>query len=229
MFDKSILPKVKSRDEKLTVLLIGSNPCDGLKSKPAIGTLNINSHYPVLDCQVSAILSIFPHADIINVVGHDINRVIRFRPKNVRLVENVYYKQTGEMEDIRIGFNCTTSDSVLIINNNILFNSDTLKQLKLNTSCMLIGNKNVKKDKIGLTHLNYWAENIAFGIGNLIYNFVYLRQPEITMMQRYAMAKNRKHSYLFEGLNDILRNGGSLRVVQNRGYLQHVTSLGELS
>jgi hypothetical protein len=230
MANKILLPvKAKRIEEKITVLLIGSNPCDGLKSKPAIGTLSINSHYPVIDCQAAAILSAFPNADIINVAGHDVNRLVRFRPRDVRIVENQNFKSTGEMEDIRMGLNSSTTDSILIISNNILFNTDTLRQLKMNSSCIIVGPKNLKKDKIGLTHINYWAENIAFGIGNSIYNFIYLKQPELSIMRRSANAKNRKTSYLFEGISDIIKNGGRIRVVQNHQYLQAVTSLGELN
>lgn len=221
------VPIKKPKDSSnVTCIILASMSLQGMKSMPSISLMSINKQQNILDVQIESVIATFPKAEIILVVGHDSNDVLNHKPKFVRAVENLLFDERGEGEEIRLSLNNTTTDSVLLIGGNCVFNSDAIQQLKGHGSCTLIDGKGqIDKDSLGVIHNNNRVENIVYGVSDKWCYITYLEGRELSLLRKFVSMRNRSNMCMFEAINYIINNGGVIYTVkQNNGFLRRICS-----
>lgn len=212
--EEFIVPSKSNKNlERITVAIIGSNPPDGMKSKPSVSVKYLDEKYTLLDAQVNSVLSAFPNADILYIAGHDINRIVYYRPPNLRIVENTNYRSCGETEDIRLAINCSITDKLILMKNNVLFNSQIFRLLKIDRSSLLTGEKVKEKDILGAIHHNSKLENISFGNGDSFYNVGCFFGKELQLLKKFCNNSHNRNMFMFEAVNYLISRGGYVKTV----------------
>ena len=202
----------------ITIIILAANIGYGMKSYGPKTLFNINDKETLLEYQINLLQTTFVNSDIILVVGFMADRIIRKCPPGIRIIENQLYETTNEVEQIRLALNCTLTDNVLIIKDDIIFNQETLNSITRNKACLIYDSKNqIDEDNIGLTVVNDQATIFAYGASNRWCHIIYLTQKEIKILKSICSKRNIEKLYLFEVLNILLEKVGKINAIEPQG------------
>lgn len=227
-YNRFILPikPALTDSSNISVVILGSIPNDRMKTMPAVSLMMVNKQQSVIELQYESISAAYPKSEIILVSGHDSQQVIDKRPKRIRIVENQLFQECGEIEELKLAVNNVTTDSILIIKGNTIFDSNAIKQLRNHGSCTMIDRKDqMTKDSLGVISNSSKLENIAYGIEDKWCYTTYLEGKEFSMLRKFVNMRAKSKMCLFEALNYIVSNGGLIYCVgQHEGYLRQILS-----
>ena len=166
----------------ITIIILAANIGYGMKSYGPKSLFNINDRETLLEYQINLLQTSFPNSDIILVVGFLADRIIRKCPPGIRIVENQLYETSNEVEQIRLALNCTLTDNVLIIKDDIICNHDTLIEIIKDQSCILYDSKNqIDSNNIGVTIVNNYATIFSYDIDTKWCHIAYLTNKELKL------------------------------------------------
>jgi len=206
-------PKVDRNN--ITIIILAANIGYGMKSYGPKSLLNINQHETLLEYQLNLLQTSFPNSDIIVVVGFLADRLIKRCPPGIRIVENQLFETTSEVEQTRLALNCTLTDKVLIIKDNIVFNEETLYCIIKEQGCLIYDSKNqIDTFNIGLTVVGNYATTFAYEIENKWCHIAYLTKKEIQILRTICNKRERAKMYLHEALNLLLQRIGKIHAIE---------------
>lgn len=198
-----------------TIIILAANIGYGMKSYGPKSLININDDETLLEYQLNLVQTSFPNSDVILVVGFSADRIIKKCPPGIRIVENQLYETTNEVEQIRLALNCTLTDNVLIIKDDIVFNQDTLHNISRENSCIIYDSNNrIDSNNIGVTVVNNYATFFSYDIDTKWCHILYLTQKENKMLKSLCNRKDRAKMYLHEVLNLMLNRVGKIRAIE---------------
>jgi len=212
-----IVPARRNRVDRndITVIIMAANIGYGMKSYGPKSLLHINPHETLIEYQLNLIQTSFPNADIILVVGFSADRLIKRCPAGVRIVENQLYETTSEVEQVRLALNCTLTDNVLILKDDIIFNDDTLCTISKNESCLIYDSKEqIDESNIGVTVVGNYATTFAYEIPTKWCHIVYLTEREQRAIRAICSKRERSRMYLHEALDLMLQKTGKIRALE---------------
>jgi len=151
----------------------------------------------------------FNNCDIYLSVGFEADKVIK-NVKNIKLLENYDYLKLNESEDIRIFLNATQAKHFLVIADNIkpseeIYLKNNISQTFIshqeNDLKLLINGENV--NHIGYEYTKYWS------------GIIYFSESETELIKSLLKNREYSHYYLFELINLIIENNGSIKINEN--------------
>lgn len=212
-----IVPARRNKVERndITVIIMAANIGYGMKSYGPKSLLHINPHETLIEYQLNLIQTSFPNADIILVVGFAADRLIKRCPAGVRIVENQLYETTSEVEQVRLALNCTLTDNVLIIKDDIIFNDDTLCNISKSESCIIYDSKEqIDESNIGVTVVRDYATVFSYDIPTKWCHIVYLTEKDQKLLRTICSKRDRARMYLHEALDLMLQKTGKIRALE---------------
>ena len=215
-----IVPTRRNHVDKnnITVIILAANIGYGMRSYGPKALLNINDNETLLEYQLNMIQTSFPNADIILVVGFIADRIIKHCPEGVRIVENQLYETTSEVEQVRLALNCTLTDNILIIKDDIVFNNDTFYAITKDQSCLIYDSRNqIDDSNIGITIIDNKATIFSYDIDTKWCHIVYLTQKDAKMLKTICNKKDRGKMYLHEALNIMLERIDTINAIEPVG------------
>jgi choline kinase len=199
----------------ITVIIMAANIGYGMKSYGPKSLLNINPTETLIEYQLNMIQTSFPNADIILVVGFAADRLIKRCPPGVRIIENQLYETTNEVEQVRLALNCSLTDNVLIIKDDIIFNDDTFYAISKNQSCLIYDSKDqIDGGNIGVTVINGFATTFSYDMTNKWCHIVYLTEKDMKILRTICSKRDRARMYLHEGLDLMLQRVGKIQAIE---------------
>lgn len=199
----------------ITVVILAANIGYGMKSYGPKTLFNINDKETLLEYQINILQTTFPKCEIILVVGFQADRIIKKCPPGIRIVENQLYETTNEVEQIRLALNCTLTENVLIIKDDIVFNAETLRSITRDKSCLIYDSKNqIDNENIGITVVDDVATIFAYGINTKWCHIIYLTKKELNILKSICNRRNLERLYLFEVLNTMLKRIGKMKAIE---------------
>jgi choline kinase len=201
--------------DNITVIILAANIGYGMKSYGPKSLLNINEKETLLEYQIGIIRNTFPKADIILVVGFLADRIIRKCPLGVRIVENQFYENTNEVAQLRLALNCTLTENVLIIKDDIVFNLETFREISKDKSCVIYDSKQqIDSDNIGVTVVDGNATTFSFDIDSKWCHIAYLTIKDLKIVKNLCANKDNSRLYLFEILNMLLHRVDKIKAIE---------------
>jgi len=198
-----------------TIIILAANIGYGMRSYGPKSLININNNETLLEYQLNLIQTSFPNSDVILVVGFSADRLIKKCPSGIRIVENQLYETTNEVEQMRLALNCTLTDNVLIIKDDIIFNQDTLYSISKENSCIIYDSSNrIDSNNIGVTVVNNYATYFSYDIDTKWCHILYLTQKENKILKNLCNKKDRAKMYLHEVLNLMLNKIGKIKAIE---------------
>jgi len=212
-----IAPTRRSKVDRndITVIIMAANIGYGMKSYGPKSLLNVNPTETLIEYQLNLIQTSFPNADIILVVGFAADRLIKRCPPGVRIVENQLYETSNEVEQIRLALNCTLTDNVLILKDDIIFNNDTFCAITKGQSCLIYDSKErIDSSNVGVTVINGYVTTFSYDMTNKWCHIVYLAEKEIKILRTICNKRDRARMYLHEALDMVLQRVNKIQAIE---------------
>jgi choline kinase len=190
----------------LSVAILASIPGYRMQTRPCVSILPITDSYNLIDLQYHSIRNAYKTCDIVMTIGHNAGNVIEKRPKEIRIIENSLYQTTGEVQELRLVANNISSNSLLIINGDTIFNTNFIKSIDLNQSTLFI-DKVANEEEPGCFIVKERVTSVGYGNKNSLTGIIYLTGLELELLQRYVNVRSKSNYSQVEAYDYIASRG----------------------
>jgi choline kinase len=207
---------IKKQGVEPTVVLLSAGIGNRIKSNEPRALIPY-ANTTLIEYQIRTISNSFNKCDIIVVCGHESYKINkRLEPyKNVRIVENENYEITGSASSMRLGFNNTKNNRVILIHGDLIFNKQTISNLDYRQSFLLVDNRDmIKEREVGVVISdNECASNMCFGVDTKWCQIAHFTGKELERLRRDLNKNNdfNKRRLTFEVINDLINTKGSFK------------------
>jgi choline kinase len=202
---------IPGKTEELSVIIPAAGIGRRMRLKDAKCLLEIEDSVSIIEKQLENILSVYPKADIILVVGYQAKE-IRNKLKNyhIRMVYNPMFEQTNVAFSINLGLYAAISDKCLLVYGDLLFNKYSIANITDGNSKLLIDyNNDLDVDEVGLIiDENYNISNLSFGLPKRWGQIAYIKDRELDILKQVCYNENTHRWFGYELLNEVINNGG---------------------
>jgi len=236
MAKKDNKSKNKDTDNKkdapmISIILLCDLPGYRMKSYGPTSLININGKY-LIDIQIDTIKRCFSNYEIIMCVGFDTEKISKhirnkYNKINIRLVENQLYNTCNSCEAVRLAINNTLNDRLLICDGSLLVNKKALSLIDINSNCVLIENSPSENLEIGINiNPGKEAQHFSFGAYKTWSEILHLRGTDsIEQMRKFLNHVDSKKKFIFESLNDLLKNKHTIRCIENKFPIYKISNI----
>lgn len=202
----------KPYNQKYSIVIPAAGAGTRMKSYGPICLLKIGNE-TLLARQLRLINQTFNQAEVIVVGGFEAQKVKRELPKGVSFVENKYYAQTNVVHSISLGLTKTTTDRVLVVYGDLVFNPQTLKIPIYNKSSLVLCDT-MKRDEVGCIVHNNTVFNMMYDLQPKWAQIAFLTGYELSEFKRLVTTKSCARMLGFEIMNHIITNNGTFHATQ---------------
>ncbi len=119
------------------------------------------------------------------------------------------YETTGQVEELRLALNATTTEHVLIINGDCMFNRASLSGISLGTTSLLVDTA-LSGNRVGVNTSEGYAQILAYGIQPEWGEILYVSGNDLKVLRK--LCKNRDYSRLclYEIVNKLIEKRGPI-------------------
>lgn len=212
---RNVRQTVKPSKSKMSIVIPNAGMGNRMKSYGPKCLLSIHENgMTILDNQLKHIFHNIPHiAEVIIVGGFENYKIAKHIDKNdynVKLVLNELYETTNVVHSIGVGLSNITTDRVLILNGDLVFNSYALKAPFGEESMVLIDKEDgyMKDIEVGCIIANHRLERIMYDLPNKWAQITYFCGRELDLLK--MICNNRKYDvcFGFEAINLIINSSG---------------------
>jgi len=209
----------KPERSKYSIIIPAAGLGNRAKSLGVKSLIKLEHKTTIIDRQLQLIRQHFHDCEIILVTGFQAKKVMDRTPNDIIKVENERYDETGVVRSIGMGLRAATTDNVIIIYGDVVFDAKILNQEFLEST--LITCSSMSENEVGLTADKY-AEYMCYGLEDKWAQIVYLTGKELHLFQQMTWDENYHNLFGFEIINDIIKNNGQFHVVHSSGYANDV-------
>lgn len=219
------MARPRNRPHNLSIIIPAAGAGRRMKSHgpkplielPASGSPG-RGHETVIGRQIRVLREVFPGAEIVVVVGHEAERVIRSLPAGVKVVENELYADTNVIRSVGMGLRVASHGSVLVVYGDLVFNAQAVGWASRCGSAVLADSRGlIDRDEVGLTAVDGKVTHFSYGLLTKWAQVAYLTGRELEIFRKIAWNTDRRRSLGFEALNELIEGGGHLRVAEPAG------------
>jgi len=187
-----------------------------MKSYGVKSLIDLSPSTNLINHQLNIIRQTFINCEIILVTGFEAEKLNNRTPHDIIKIENERYETTNVVKSIGIGLNAATSNGVLIVYGDLLFNDKAL-QIPLNESILVVDNGTMRVDEIGCRIENYYVNILSYDLSPKWAQILFLKGKELEMMRSLCCNKLNENLYGFEIINKIIEGGGKFRAYKPEG------------
>jgi len=182
----------------------------------ALISLSIDQN--IIQRQIEIIKNNFTNYEIILVVGFEADKLMKNTPDFLVKVENESYERNNVVRSIGMGLRAATTDKVLIIYGDLVFNEEAISNLKLEQSCIVIDESGMMgKEEVGCNVYDGYIEQLVPDMPNKWGQIGFFVNKELDLLKKISWDKNKGHYFGFEAINEIIERGGSFRAISPAG------------
>lgn len=153
----------------------------------------------------------FKQYEIIVVGGYQINKLREELRDDVKIKFNPDYETKNVADSLRIGIEEATTDKVLVIYGDLIFNEECINLPFRKESAIVICNS-MQKHEVGCIVENNYLQHIFYQLPNKWAQIAYFTGKELELMKKLINDKKTKMWFGFEVINEILTLGGKFKV-----------------
>jgi len=114
---------------------------------------------------------------------------------------------------LSLGLRAATSDNVLVVYGDLVFNRDTLLNAEFNQSTVLIDDSQMfSKDAVGCTiNADNNVEQFLYDLPNKWAQIAYLQGKELSLLKQAAWNRDKDRLFGFEILNEVVLKHGVIK------------------
>lgn len=200
------------KKNRVDVIILAAGEADRMRSFGPRPLLKITPDKTLLEHQIGIIQERFSSSSIVLVCGYEAEKVMGAAPKEVIKVENEKYAENNIVRSLAMGLRCCSSDKVVFIYGDLLFNTATFMNAGLDRSTLILDNaKLFSKDSVGCTYDEHGiAEQVLYELPDKWAQIAMFCGKELDILK--SIAWNRIHDRWFgwEAINAVINKGGKL-------------------
>jgi choline kinase len=204
--------KLPHDDDRLTVIIPAAGIGKRMKSKGPKALLPVHRGMPILEHQARVILKVYPHADIIAVVGFEHHKIRKelWGQFPIRLVYNHDYATTNVLYSVSLGLDAMLPGPVMIIHGDLVFNQAMIQGLAGEASALLVSPTNcIEPDEVGMGYQDGMVTQLSYALPVKWAQIAYLMEEELELFRHTAFqGRFNQQWFLHEALNHIINKGG---------------------
>lgn len=218
---RNVQPIKNTAKQKISVIILAAGMTSGGKYLGNKSLLPLTNKKTILETQIEAINKAFPNIEIVLVSGFEGDRVMNHCGNNVICVENERYKETNTTRSLGMGLRAATSDKVVVIYGDVVFNHIALNKLDTSSSTVLY-NDTLDHPSVGcVINKEGKLENLMYGVGQEWIQIFSLVGRELEQMRGIAWDRRNEKLLGFEAINKVVSNGGKFSCLCNK----HIVAL----
>jgi|TARA_R100000353_G_scaffold174726_1_gene143316 choline kinase len=206
------------KSQKYSIIIPSAGMGKRMRSYGPKSLIKITPEKNIVENQIEIINDNFTNHEIILVCGFEADKLMNNTPKNLIKIENENYENTNVVRSIGLGLRAATSENVLVIYGDLVFNEETIKNLKPQCSSLIIDNSStMKDDEVGCNISNNYVEQMLPDIENKWAQIAFLIGDELEMFKKICWNRDKSHYFGFEAMNEIIEKGGKFKSLSPQG------------
>lgn len=172
--------------------------------------VQINDKETILSRQIDLVNKCFKRNEIILVGGFQHEKLVNKISSKVKLIFNKDYEKTNVLHSIGLALNKVSTEKVLIIYGDLVFNQDCIL-LPFNKESAVVVSSTMKSDEVGCISNEDMLENIFYKLPNKWAQIAFFTGLELTLLKELAKNPANNMWFGFEAINDIITSGGTFK------------------
>ena len=201
------------QNRKYSIIIPAAGQGTRMKKYGPKPLIKVNQSSNIFDRQFKIIDSVFRWREVILVGGFQYDKIERTIPSKVKLIENKDYEDTNVIHSIKLGLEKCTTNNIIIIYGDLIFNKYALN-VPYNMDSLVIISDTMKDEEIGCTIDKGHIEQMFYGINNKWAQILFLQEKELNLMWEFVYTQNNQNCYGFEAVNYIIGRGGKFLAVK---------------
>lgn len=204
------------QDSQLSILLLYSNPSH---QKFITKLVNYNKKImSILQYQIFVLHNTYKNCEIVVISNNDLED----RPKKCRFVENQLAKETGEVDQIRLGLKNIQNENCLIMSGNSFYTKETITNIVKVESSILT--TELESYPIGLRATNNYVDVISYAIPDTRWaEIAFFANREFQQLENFVQKKDKGKLFLFEAINEIIDDNGKFKTIKDKDSILYRT------
>lgn len=197
--------------EKYSIIIPAAGGGTRLKNQEPKCLVKINSKDTILSRQLDIIKQVFPINEIILVVGNSSEYIMNNTPDSIIKIENAKWEENNVVKSIGVGLRAATSERLLVVMGDLVFNIETLAG-KFNNESIILGTSDefMKTEEVGvISDKKNKLESLMIETPNKWSQIAYFTGNELKQLKELCWKKENNNLYAFEIINNIVDNGGN--------------------
>lgn len=177
----------------------------------------------ILEKQIITINNSFKRCKIF-IVCEQKYRKIKKITSNYKNIEIIEKKETDELNDLHMIGQVfeRINDNLLVINDNLILKQDIFKRFNKTRSQLILSNQSIS-DMGCIINEDKIIQNISWALPLYWTNISYFKGLEFNLLEQISQLSISKKWFLFEGLNWMIDNGGTLHAtIQSASKIERV-------
>ena len=206
------------KSQRYSIIIPSAGMGKRMRSYGPKSLIKVTPDKNIIDNQIEIINKNFNNHEVILVCGFEADKLMNNTPDNIVKIENENYEKTNVVRSIGLGLRAATSDKVLIIYGDLVFNEETIKNLKPETSSLVVDSSStMKDDEVGCNISNHNVEQMLPDIDNKWAQIAFLIGDELEMLKKISWNRDKSHYFGFEAMNEIIEKGGKFKSLSPQG------------
>jgi len=206
------------KTEKYSIIIPAAGMGYRMRSYGPKPLIRIGLDQNIIQRQIRIIKNNFVNYEIILVAGFESDKLMKNTPDFLIKVENENYETSNVIRSIGMGLRAATSDKVLIIYGDLVFNEETISNLRLEKSSVVIDeSETMGKEEVGCNIDDGSIAQMLPDIPNKWGQISFFVEKELSLLKKVSWDRNKSHYFGFEAINEIIDRGGEFKATSPVG------------
>jgi len=217
----------------LDILIIAPEITKGMKSLGSKALLAIKKNLSVIEYQIAQARSIDKHARITTILGFEYEKILNIikQHKNIDYIINYEYKHTNQAYSLKLFYDQHKDVSnLLIISSGVLLKDLVIdKSMLMDHSKVFLLNRDKENFELGCSQDSNYTEYIFYDLPFRWSECIYLNKEGIEATKEFVGKNISEQMYLFEAINNILKNIDIDKCVIDRRKIMKITNQKDIA
>ena len=204
-----------NRNAKISIVILTAGEGNRMKSHGPRSLIRLTPEQNLITYQVDMLNKHFPNNEIILVCGHDAEKVMNNSPNSIIKIHNEKYEENNVVRSIGLGLRACTTERVLIIYGDLLFNNATFDNIILEDSTLLLEKEGLfSESSVGCTYdENQYAEQLLYDLPNKWVQIAFFTKKELSLLKTTVWNREKDKLFGFEAINEIINKNGRIKTL----------------
>lgn len=211
-----VATKAPNKNKKYSIIIPAAGMGTRMITYGVASLIHLSPQRTVLDRQIAIIDKVFSQYEIILVTGFQHDKIFKYAPKHIIQVYNKHYQNTNTAYSIKLGLQAATTNNVVIIHGDLVFNKALLTVPFDRDPALVICDK-MKKDEVGCILHNKMVMQVFYGLSNKWAQVAYLTGPTLDAFKNLVNQEVNYKCFTFEMINRLLDTGYQIKALTPKG------------
>lgn len=216
-----------SKRDKYSIIIPAAGVGKRMKMYGPKSLVKLDNNHTILSRQIALIQKCFRHNEIIVVGGFQYDKLEK-KTNGAKLVFNGNFETTNVLDSILTGIAAATSDKVLVIYGDLVFNEQCLNLPFYKESAIVVCDT-MKEEEVGCIYHHNVLENVFYRLPNKWAQITFFTGRELQLLKNLNHVPNANMWFGFEAINYIINHGGVFNILKpENGYAVDIDTSSDL-